>query len=80
VRLEFEDGLAATIDLAPLLARGGVFTSLRDPVVFSALEIGERGHTLVWHDHEGDPIDLCADALWLMAHSGATTAQRTVTV
>jgi Protein of unknown function (DUF2442) len=68
----FEDGSAPVIDLSPILARGGMFEPLSGPLVehrerFAAVEVGPRGRTLVWRVGE-DVVDLCADALWLMAH------------
>jgi hypothetical protein len=55
------------VDLSSMLAQGGVFEPLRDPACFAAVEIGPRGRTLLWRIGE-DVVDLCADALWLMAH------------
>jgi hypothetical protein len=67
IRVDFDEDDNALIDLAALLAQGGVFKPLRDPARFAAVEVGPRGRTLVWRI--GDEIvDLCADALWLMAH------------
>lgn len=65
-RPQFHD----VVDLSPMLAQGGVFAPLRDPAVFASVEIGPRGRTLIWKVGEGedDVVDLCADALWLMAH------------
>jgi len=58
------------VDLAPVLAKGGVFAFLREPAAFDAVAVGPRGRILVWRDPEGDEIDLCADALWRLAHQG----------
>lgn len=55
------------IDLSAMLDQGGVFESLRDPAHFAAVEIGPWGRTLLWRGG-ADEVDLCADALWLMAH------------
>jgi hypothetical protein len=68
----FGDDTAAVIDLSPILAQGGVFEPLSGPLQerrerFAAVEVGPRGRTLEWRVGE-DIIDLCADALWLMAH------------
>jgi hypothetical protein len=68
----FEDDTAAVIDFSPILAQGGVFEPLRGPLReqwarFAAVQVGPRGRTLEWRVGE-DVIDLCADALWLMAH------------
>jgi Protein of unknown function (DUF2442) len=69
--LRFDDDdraeLTNLVDLSSMLAQGGVFEPLRDPSRFMAVEIGPHGRTLVWHVGD-DVIDLCADALWMMAH------------
>ncbi len=74
IRLVWGDGSELVVDLAPLLAKGDVFAFLADPAAFNAVTVGERGRTLIWRDPEGDEIDLCADALWRLAHEGAIEA------
>ena len=74
IRLVWGDGAESVVDLAPVLAKGGVFAFLREPAAFEALAVGPRGRTLVWRDPEGDEIDLCADALWRLAHQGEIEA------
>lgn len=61
LRLTYEDGGTVVVDMAPRIARGGVFAALRDCPLFAQVGIGERGRYIHW---PGD-IDLCADALWL---------------
>ena len=51
-----------------------MFALLSDPVAFNPVAVGPRGRTLVWRDPEGDQIDLCAEALWGLAHQSATEA------
>jgi hypothetical protein len=68
----FEDDSAPVIDLSPILTQGGVFEPLSGPLQehrerFAAVEVGPRGRTLVWRVGD-DIVDLCADALWLIAH------------
>jgi hypothetical protein len=74
LRITWADQSESVIDLRPLLAKGGVFETWSDKARFEAVRIGERGRTLIWHDREGDEIDLCADALWQMAHGEVTVA------
>ena len=74
IRLVWGDGAESVVDLAPVLAKGGVFAFLREPAAFNAVAVGARGRTLVWRDEEGDEIDLCADALWRLAHEGEIEA------
>lgn len=69
----FADGTAARIDLGPQIAKGGVFSALNDPGVFSSVEIGEGGRFLEWPGG----ADLCADALRLAAtHVTDANAER----
>ena len=42
------DGSESVVDLAPVLAKGGVFAFLREPAAFDAVAVGPRGRTLVW--------------------------------
>jgi len=57
-----------TVDLSTMLAQDGVFEPLRDPKRFGTAEVDARGRTVFWRINEKDVVDLCADALWLMAH------------
>jgi hypothetical protein len=74
LRITWADQSESVISLRPLVAKGGVFEVLGDQARFEAVQIGERGRTLLWHDDSGDEIDLCADALWQMAHGEVTAA------
>lgn len=59
LELEFDDGVAGTVDLSENVGKG-VFDLWRDPLVFEMVRIGSSGE-LVW----GDQIDLRPDALYL---------------
>jgi Protein of unknown function (DUF2442) len=74
LRVTWADRSESVISLRPLVAKGGVFNVLTNRARFEAVQIGERGRTLIWHDDEGDEIDLCADALWQMAHGKVSAA------
>ena len=74
LRITWADRSESVIDLRPLLTKGGVFEMWSDKARFEAVQIGERGRTLIWHDDEGDEIDLCADSLWQMAHGKVSAA------
>jgi hypothetical protein len=63
----FEGDSNPVINLQRFLDLGGVFEPLRDPERFEMVEVGPRGRTILWHVDD-DVVDLCADALWLMAH------------
>ena len=59
VKLRFDDGVEGEVSLVALLDQP-MFQSLRDPAVFSRLEV-RRGRALQWPGG----ADLCADALYL---------------
>jgi hypothetical protein len=66
--IEFDDDPQAVVDLTAIMGQGGVFAPLlSDPALFSAVEVDDDGRSLFWRVGE-DIVDLCADALWLMAH------------
>lgn len=48
VRVRFEDGLAADVDLSYLLDYGGVFEPLRDRDYFRLLRADAEAGTIVW--------------------------------
>lgn len=74
IRLVWGDGTESVVDLSPVLAKRGVFAFLTDAAAFNAVAVGPRGRTLVWQDPQRDEIDLCADALWRLAHQGDVEA------
>ena len=47
LRVSFDDGSVREIDLEPILS-GEVYGPLRDPSVFTSVEIDPEVHTLVW--------------------------------
>jgi hypothetical protein len=61
VRLRFSDGAIKDVDLAPLLARGGLFTRIRDDRgFFEQVHVDPASGTIAW---PGD-IDLDAAVLY----------------
>jgi hypothetical protein len=66
-----DDGVTRTVDLQAMLAIGGVFAPLREPVRWATVKITDRGHALVWRVPGGEDVDLSANALYLTA-TGST--------
>ena len=64
VRVEFEDGFRAELDLSPLLDEGPLFAPLRDPAFFGSVKI--RRGVPVW----SDDVDLSPGALRAWAEAG----------
>lgn len=60
VRLTFADGAVHEIDLAPMLAAGGVFAPIRDDrAVFEAMSVDPGSQTICWPgDVDLDPYVL----------------------
>ena len=63
LKLVFIDGYEGVIDLRPLLAKGKIFTWLRETGNFAKVRIDEFGHSISWIDDTGYEIDLGADSL-----------------
>lgn len=61
--LAFADGSQGVVDLAPLVARGGVYEAIA--AAPEAVSIGPRGRSVAWPGADGEPVDFCADALRL---------------
>jgi hypothetical protein len=68
VRVRFEDGTIAEVDLSYLLDYGGVFEPLRDLDFFRQLRADPEAGTIVW-PNEADiaPETLYAHAQWQAA-------------
>ena len=71
LRLEFDDGLAGDVDLAPYLQRGPVFAPLADPAFFHRFTL--EGGTLAWPNG----ADIAPERLYELAeHATALAAPR----
>ena len=69
VRVRFDDGLTARVDLSYLLKYGGVFEPLRDLAYFRQLRADRDAATIVWPNE----ADIAPETLYLHAqrHAGA---------
>jgi hypothetical protein len=77
VRLWFSDGAVKDVNLAGLLARGGVFTTIRDDrAVFEAVRVNPESQTIEWPGE----IDLDPGVLYGRADpaSGITLARQNI--
>jgi hypothetical protein len=68
VRVRFEDGTAAEVDLSYLLEYGGVFGPLRDPAFFRQLRADPDAGTIAWPND----ADIAPETLY--AHAKRRTA------
>lgn len=67
VHVQFEDGLAADVDLSYLLDYGGVFESLCDPEYFRQLRADPEAGTIVWPNE----ADIAPETLYAHAQRRA---------
>ena len=65
VRVSFEDGLSAEVDLSYLLDYGGVFEPLRDIGYFRQLRADPEAGTIVWPNE----ADIAPEALYERARA-----------
>ncbi len=70
VRVRFEDGTAADVDLSYLLDHGGVFEPLRDPAYFAQLRADAEASTIVWPND----ADIAPETLYAQAQQRAAAA------
>ncbi|HWA53043.1 MAG TPA: DUF2442 domain-containing protein [Solirubrobacterales bacterium] len=68
VRIRFEDGLAAEVDLSYLVDYGGVFEPLRDVDYFRQLRADPEAGTIVWPNG----ADVAPETLYEKASNLAT--------
>jgi hypothetical protein len=69
LRVVWEDGSAATIDLAPVIARHPDFAFLVEhPALFATAAPAPRRRSVTWTDPDGIPCRLHVDALWRLQH------------
>ncbi len=60
LELLYQDGKCIVVDFKPIIEKGGVFSMLADPQVFSKVRLGNRGRYIAWGE-----IDFCADSFRL---------------
>jgi hypothetical protein len=48
IRLRFEDGVNGVVDVSDLIAFNGVFSPLKDPLVFSMMRVNQDLGTICW--------------------------------
>ncbi len=63
LRLIYDDGSVAVVDFKDLIDKEGIFTSLKEPKIFSDVRLVEGGHCIQWPNE----LTLSADALWMDA-------------
>ncbi len=77
LKIGWDDGHEAVVDLRPVFASGPVFDFLRrDPRRFFDLHLTEHGNSVAWTDDEGDEVDLGTESLRRRADQQAEILRR----
>jgi hypothetical protein len=63
LKVRWNDDYAAVVDLRPVIARGGLLSSLQEPEVFRSVAVGEHGYGVLWRTSSGEELDLGSDSL-----------------
>ena len=72
LRLTYSSGLTGDVDFSETVARGGIFTFMRNTERFKTVKIAYNGSALLWLDDDGDEIDFCADTQRLAIEASQT--------
>jgi hypothetical protein len=64
LKITWQDGYEAIVDLRLVIAEGEVFEFLRkSPARFNDVKLEDYGHSIFWLDDDGDEIDFGSDSL-----------------
>lgn len=63
LELVFDDGKSGILDCKPIIARGGVFTRLRDPEVFQRATVNSELGVVTWDDE----VDIAPETAYSLA-------------
>lgn len=64
LKISWQDGFEAVVDLRPVIADGEVFEFLRkSPARFNDVKLEDHGHAIFWLDDDGDEVDFGSDSL-----------------
>ncbi len=57
LKIVWDDGYEAVVDVRPIIGSGKIFAFLSDPVAFSSVRVGEYGSSVYWLDDQSNVID-----------------------
>ena len=63
LQLTFEDGKSGVLDCKPIIAKGGVFSKLRDPKVFRRATVNRELGVVTWDDE----VDIAPETAYSLA-------------
>ena len=76
LKLTWNDGYEGVADLRGIIARGGMFSTLRDPQYFGSVRVAEYGHSIFWGDESAEDVDFGCDRLREIAEEQAKLLAR----
>ena len=71
LKIVWNDRYEGIVDLRPTIARGRIFTYLKDLENFRRVQVDEYGHSISWINDRGEEIDFGSDTLRLKAENQA---------
>jgi len=71
LKISWDDGYEAVVDLRGLSGKGGVFAQLRDPAFFRNVKVASYGHSIYWGEEGNELLDFGCDRLREMAEEQA---------
>jgi hypothetical protein len=57
LKMSWDDGYAAVVDLRPIIMRGKNLSFLQNAEAFAKVKLGEYGRSIGWIDDKGEMID-----------------------
>jgi hypothetical protein len=63
LELTFDDGKSGVLDCKPIIAKGGVFSKLRNPQVFKKARINKELGVVTWDDD----VDIAPETAYSLA-------------
>jgi len=63
LELTFNDGKSGVLDCKPIIAKGGVFSTLRHPQVFSKAQVNKELGVVTWDDD----VDIAPETAYSLA-------------
>ncbi len=63
LELTFDDGKSGVLDCKPIIAKGGVFSKLRNPQVFKKAQVNKELGVVTWDDD----VDIAPETAYSLA-------------
>jgi hypothetical protein len=76
LKLSWNDGYEAIVDLRGVIAEGEIFAPLRDPEEFRNVQVAEFGHSIYWGKDGDEDVDFGCDRLREIAEQQAALLAR----